>query len=185
MSAAIAASHGLDPASTAATADHDDDDDDDDEQIDESSSVRIIHLSSSQSSQQQRSQRPQRPQQHHRHLKTRTNQNSNELAQILTKSSSKISTNSINNIQAIAVETTSQSLKSVCYHDGKLRLFNSTWSPLKCTQCRCALNSVVDCYVLECPQLNCTTVRESFIVVYVRTIIKSSLRSNFLFIKTV
>lgn len=79
---------------------------------------------------------PKRPK--FRTLKTRTNPSS-ELTEVEKK-----------NDQLITIA------KSVCYHDGKLRQFNSTWSPVKCTQCRCALNSVVDCYVLECPKLNCS-----------------------------
>lgn len=44
---------------------------------------------------------------------------------------------------------------SICLYDNKIYQFNSTWSPLKCTQCTCNYNSVVDCYVHECPKLDC------------------------------
>lgn len=48
-----------------------------------------------------------------------------------------------------------KSASSICLYDNKIYEFNSTWSPLKCTQCTCSYNSVVDCYVHECPKLNC------------------------------
>lgn len=44
---------------------------------------------------------------------------------------------------------------SICLHDNKIYQFNTTWSPLKCTQCICSYNSLVDCYVHECPKLDC------------------------------
>ncbi|CAF0709358.1 unnamed protein product [Brachionus calyciflorus] len=50
---------------------------------------------------------------------------------------------------------TEEKTQSICYHDNKIYQFNSTWSPLKCTQCKCGYNSQVDCYVHECPHLNC------------------------------
>lgn len=108
-----------------------------DTEIDESSSVRIIHMSAGSSSSSHHQQQ--------RQLKTRTNQNE--------------ATIKANHRNRINNEVISQpALKGVCFHDGKLRQYNSTWSPVKCTQCRCALNSVVDCYVFECPLLNCSTV---------------------------
>ena len=46
--------------------------------------------------------------------------------------------------------------KSVCIHDNKIHQFNTTWSPFKCTLCRCSFNSIVDCFVKDCPTLkNC------------------------------
>jgi hypothetical protein len=110
-----------------------------DTEIDESSSVRIIHMSASSSSSSSHHQQQ-------RQLKTRTNQNEATI-----KANHR---NRINNDVVIS----QTALKGVCFHDGKLRQYNSTWSPVKCTQCRCALNSVVDCYVFECPLLNCSTV---------------------------
>ena len=108
-----------------------------DTEIDESSSVRIIHMSAGSSSSSHHQQQ--------RQLKTRTNQNE--------------ATIKANHRNRINNDVISQpALKGVCFHDGKLRQYNSTWSPVKCTQCRCALNSVVDCYVFECPLLNCSTV---------------------------
>ena len=50
--------------------------------------------------------------------------------------------------------------KGACVHDNKMRPFNSTWSPHKCTQCRCEFNSRVDCFVRDCPAIyNCQNVR--------------------------
>lgn len=52
----------------------------------------------------------------------------------------------------------SELIRAVCYHNEQLHAYNSTWSPLKCTQCKCGFNSHVDCYVLECPPLDCSNV---------------------------
>ena len=43
--------------------------------------------------------------------------------------------------------------KSVCVYDNKVYSYNKIWSPLKCAQCKCNLNSNVDCYVMECPSV--------------------------------
>lgn len=88
------------------------------------------------------SQRKERLRQHHRNLKTR-NMNVNSEAQ---------------NSNKADLEELS---KSVCYHDNEIHQFNSTWSPLKCIQCACSFNSIVDCYVYECPSINCPNVSQS------------------------
>ncbi len=52
------------------------------------------------------------------------------------------------------------SARTPCLHEGNVYAFNATWSPLRCTQCKCHLNSEVDCYVKECPEIsNCQHVR--------------------------
>ena len=51
-----------------------------------------------------------------------------------------------------------EKLQTACLYDNKIYQFNSVWSPLKCTQCKCNHNSNVDCYVNECPKLECTEV---------------------------
>lgn len=49
--------------------------------------------------------------------------------------------------------TPNVSKKVPCVHDGKVHHFNSTWSPLKCIQCKCSFGGDVDCYVKDCPAL--------------------------------
>ena len=50
----------------------------------------------------------------------------------------------------------SESKRVLCVHDGKVHHFNSTWSPLRCTQCKCNFGGEADCYVKDCPALeNC------------------------------
>lgn len=88
-------------------------------------------------------QRKERLRQHHRNLKTRTNQETP--------------------IDDTDDRKTSEPqgdlmVKSICYHDNRIHPFNTTWSPLRCTQCKCNFNSIVDCFVIECPVLNCTNV---------------------------
>ena len=51
------------------------------------------------------------------------------------------------------VNTESNQMKSDCFYDNKMYPFNKIWSPLKCAQCKCNLNSNVDCYVMECPSV--------------------------------
>lgn len=80
-------------------------------------------------------QRKERLKQHHRNFRTRNNLNNKNNANL------KLETNELT--------------KSICFHDNKIHPFNSTWSPLKCTQCKCNFNSKVDCYVYQCPVLNC------------------------------
>lgn len=48
-------------------------------------------------------------------------------------------------------------LRNVCIHDNKIYQFNTTWFPFSCTLCRCNYNSVVDCFIKDCPSLeNCS-----------------------------
>jgi len=49
--------------------------------------------------------------------------------------------------------------KTDCIHDNKIYQFNTTWSPFSCTLCHCNYNSVVDCFVKDCPSLlNCQVI---------------------------
>jgi hypothetical protein len=48
--------------------------------------------------------------------------------------------------------------RAACFRNERIYQFNSTWSPLRCTQCRCGFNSEVECYVATCPSLNCPNV---------------------------
>lgn len=46
--------------------------------------------------------------------------------------------------------------KSACLHDNRLRPFNSIWSSAKCVKCKCGFNSIIECFVRDCPSLkNC------------------------------
>ena len=49
--------------------------------------------------------------------------------------------------------------KSACVYDTNIYQFNSTWSPIKCSICKCSFNSIVECYTFECPVLDCPNVR--------------------------
>lgn len=44
--------------------------------------------------------------------------------------------------------------ESFCQYDNREHQNNTIWSPIPCTQCKCE-NSNVNCYVIECPILDC------------------------------
>ncbi len=54
----------------------------------------------------------------------------------------------------------SNDVRTPCIHEGNVYEYNTTWTPFKCTRCKCNLNSEVDCFVKECPEvINCQQVR--------------------------
>lgn len=68
--------------------------------------------------------------------------------------------NSDNDEKSLLTIESGDAIKAACYHNDELHQFNSTWSPVECTRCKCGFNSVVDCFVIDCPPLNnCSHVR--------------------------
>jgi hypothetical protein len=84
--------------------------------------------------------------QHHRHHRIRNSE----------PSSGSIDSNTP---AAAAAAAEIVQLRTACYHNEQIRPFNTTWSPLRCTQCHCGFNSQVECYVAACPPLDCPNVR--------------------------
>lgn len=89
-------------------------------------------------------QRKNRMRQHYRQHKTRNNRNRES------KSDRDLASKEHD------LSESSFEIKSSCFHNNKFYKFNTTWSPLRCTQCKCNPNSIVDCFVFDCPKLNCS-----------------------------
>jgi hypothetical protein len=86
----------------------------------------------------------------------------------LSKSTKRINSiflNTNNNDLVNEMEKPVNDAKSACLHDNKIYQFNATWSPFSCTLCRCSFNSIVECFVKDCPSLvNCSVIMINFII---------------------
>ena len=88
----------------------------------------------------------------------------------LSKSTKRINSiflsNKNNNNELInEIEKPVNDAKSACLHDNKIHQFNATWSPFSCTLCRCTYNSIVECFVKDCPSLANCSVRHSVSII--------------------
>ncbi len=111
------------------------------------------------------SQRKSRLRDHHHNHKSRNNRY--EINELL---SNKI--NSTNNVNINDLEIDDTKTKSACIYDNNIYQFNATWSPIKCSICKCSFNSVVDCFTYECPTLyNCTNVKNFIFCLYLNFVL--------------
>jgi hypothetical protein len=73
--------------------------------------------------------------------------------------------------------------KTDCIHDNKIYQFNTTWSPFSCTLCHCNFNSVVDCFVKDCPSLlNCQVIIIIIIIFILNELFKLLLKIYVLYL---